>query len=163
MRARTLHLLVAVTLSGCATEAQKPKLEAEPLSLYEVRAGNPVCNNTYCSITVTVKSGCSISVTPSTLGIDDKVEDAVIHWAISADSVGNAAFTNQGINPKDTGAWMREFRNGTPVGNPPKEFTWVDKNKVSGPPSQRPYGYNVDVIQNGATCPRHDPTIINGY
>lgn len=163
MRARTLTFLVAVTLSGCAHEARKT-LDAEPPSLYEVRAGNPVCKNTYCPITVTVKAGCVISVSPNDLGIDNNVDDAVLHWTISANSVGGAAFTDKGINPRDPGAWNREFRNGTPVGNPPREFTWVDKNKLAADsPRPRPYKYNVDVIQDGRPCPRYDPTIINGY
>jgi hypothetical protein len=161
MRARTWTLLVAVTLSGCAHEAPRPKLEAEPPLPYEMRAGNPVCTNTYCPITVTVKAGCIISVSPLTLGIDAKIEDAVLHWTISPRSVGDPAFADKGINPKDNGAWMREFRNGTRVGA--KEFTWVDKNKLPGAALKRSYGYNVDVIQDGRPCPRFDPTIVNEY
>ena len=162
MRAHiTVVLLAAGTLSGCAHEPKVKALEAEGATVYEVRAGNPVCTNTYCSLVVTVGAGCSISVSPAALGIDAKVEDAVLHWSIGPGSAGNATFAPNGINPKDNGAWMREFRNGTPVS--PKEFTWVDKNKLSGAALKRPYGYNVDVIQDGRPCPRFDPTIINDY
>jgi hypothetical protein len=160
MRARTLPVLVAVALMGCAAEAPRIKSEASPAqTLFEQQyPGGVLCNNTYCSLAVTVGAGCAITVSPPILGVASDVEDAVLHWTLS--SAGGAAFTEKGIDPKEGGAWNREFRNGTRVSA--TEFTWVDKNKLAGAPKSRPYGYNVEVTQDGKTC-RIDPTIINDY
>jgi hypothetical protein len=166
MRARTLQVLLAVTLTGCAAQAPveppRPKAELTPEQAQFERefAGGALCTSTYCSIAVTVGANCSITVSPTTLGVAASVEDAVLHWVIQPGASGTVAFTTNGINPKDAGAWAREFRNGARVSA--TEFTWVDKNKLAGAPPKRPYGYNVDVTQNGVACHK-DPIIINDY
>ena len=161
MRARTWPVLVAVTLMGCAPVAPRMKTELTAQMQFEQQyPGGVLCSNTYCSLAVTVGSGCAITVSPPTLGVAADVEDAVLHWSINAGSAGTVAFASNGINPKEGGAWSREFRNGTRVSA--TEFTWVDKNKLAGAPPKRPYGYNVEVTQDGKTC-KLDPTIINDY
>jgi hypothetical protein len=159
MRARTLPALVAVALMGCASEApRKPQVATSQLLFEQQYPGGTLCTTNDCFATVTVGANCAVTVTPQVLGVATGVSDALLHWTIAP--AAGVGFTANGINPKDPGAWNREFRNGRRVSA--TEFTWVDKNKLDGAPPKRPYGYNLEITQGRTTC-RVDPTIINDY
>lgn len=171
MRAQMMVLLLAASLAGCGLidsmkspepvkaprGAQSFTTQAEFSKLYP---GGVACPSSPCTVSVAVGPGCSFHVSPATLGIPANLQEATIRWVISPGSSGTVAFTGAGINPKDSGAWNREFHHGVKVSA--TEFTWVDKNKLEGAAPNRAYGYNIDVTQNGVACPRHDPTIVNG-
>ncbi len=170
MRAHTLPVLVAISLFGCSSMEHKPPVPThEPLSLTKAQVefqklypGGVLCGSAACStVTITVKGGCVVSADPPTLGMVHGQSNTVT-WKIDPRSTGTVVFGRKGINPKDPGAWKREFERESPGA---AEFSWFDKNPHDDNPAnqKRKLGYNVDVIQDNRPCERYDPIIINDY
>ena len=169
MRAPTLQVLLAVSLAGCAAmmPPDAPRSTKGELTLLQqfqgtYGAASQLCEALPCpTITVTVGENCNFAPV-TTLGVKAGVINATIKWIIDPASAGSPTFTATGINanpPKNTGAWMSEFK--TPVPGA-KTFTWVDMNPHYVGNQQRQLTYNIEVMQGTTLC-KKDPTIVNDY
>lgn len=153
MRARTLLLLVAVAMSGCAAQ--------QDVIVVTMGSTTQTCKTQSCVVNVTVGPGCSISTDGDNLTVaPGNSNDVTVTWQIAAGSSGTVAFTASGVDPKpgSNGEWHREFRSPTPGTT---TFSWIDKNKKK----ETPYQYNIFITQkqpgqNAQVC-KYDPIIIN--
>ncbi len=142
----------AAQAPGPAVVAQSP----DPAKAGKAkRAVGKKCKKDDCNLKVDVSDSCVITVEHDLVGVTKGIEDVPITWTIQQN---HFEFTANGI----------EFR-GNPPSFPPgspssngKSFTVVDKNNQPG--DDIDFKYSVTVKRkNGAACPTHDPTIINGY
>ena len=156
---RATALAAALSVVSCAAPPNTDDGTLHPRArVFKDDYDADLCKNpNKCEIVVTVEQGCVIKPHPYTYGMPRGMHNVDITWTIDPKSVGNAAFTSNGIAFKTANS---EFE-------PPRQagaaFKAKDKNpNVPGNP-MRGFPYTITVTQGGVACPPLDPTVINDY
>lgn len=172
MRTPVLVCCAAVSLAmlGCnPAPDQKAKAPPQPPApaamVAQTGAGSPgptkakkavdkKCKKDDCEIKVNVTASCVVTLDLPTVGITKGIHDVPITWTLQDNHFD---FATKAVKLK---ASSSQFTTGSLSPNG-KSFTIVDKND-EGDDIEHKYSVFVK-RKNGADCPEHDPTIINGY